>query len=303
MKRHIPVLLGSVESLLNPQVGDCFADLTAGYGGHSEMLLSKVGSNGYGYLFDKDPDAIRALKAKFSNVSNVSIKHADFNNLDWENDMPLVDMILADIGVSSPQIDQPTRGFSFEAEGPLDMRMDTTQEITAEKIVSSYSERDLADILYKYGEERASRKIAKAIVQARVTEPIKTTTQLAEIIKGCIKHKTKINPATRSFQALRIEVNNELKALEMLLQNGPAKLNKGGRMAVISFHSLEDRMVKQAFKKLATPVYNDFGQVVSEPEYRLVTKKPSKGSEFDKTNPRARSAKLRVVEKIIKKQK
>ncbi len=303
MKRHIPVLLGSVESLLNPQVGDCFADLTAGYGGHSEMLLSKVGSNGYGYLFDKDPDAIKALKAKFSNVTNVSIKHADFNNLNWENDIPAVDIILADIGVSSPQIDQSSRGFSFEAEGPLDMRMDTTQEITAEKIVNSYSERELADILYKYGEERASRKIAKAIVNYRNSKPIKTTTELAKIINDCITHKTKINPATRSFQALRIEVNNELKALEKLLQNGPTKLSSGGRMAVISFHSLEDRMVKQAFKRLATPVRDDFGQIVSEAEYRIVTKKPIKGSEFDKTNPRARSAKLRVVEKIIKKQK
>jgi 16S rRNA (cytosine1402-N4)-methyltransferase len=289
--------------LLNPQVGDCFADLTAGYGGHSEMLLSKVGSNGYGYLFDKDPDAIKALKAKFSNVTNVSIKHADFNNLNWENDIPAVEIMLADIGVSSPQIDQSSRGFSFEAEGPLDMRMDTTQEITAEKIVNSYSERELADILYKYGEERASRKIAKAIVNYRNSKPIITTTELAKIINDCIAHKTKINPATRSFQALRIEVNNELKALEKLLQNGPAKLSSGGRMAVISFHSLEDRMVKQAFKRLATPVRDDFGQIVSEAEYRIVTKKPIKGSEFDKTNPRARSAKLRVVEKIIKKQK
>lgn len=298
MNRHIPVLLEQVEALLLPKNGESFVDLTAGYGGHATILLKSIGEGGYGYLFDKDPDAISYLEKKFENANNISISKADFGDLDWENDFPAVDMILADIGVSSPQIDQPERGFSFLQTGPLDMRMDSSQNLTAEEIVNSYSQQDIADILYKYGEERASRKIAKSIVEARKIEPITTTTDLAKIIQSTIKSSGKINPATRSFQALRIAVNDELASLESMLINAPTKLSAGGRMAVISFHSLEDRLVKHAFKKLCKPIRNDFGQVVSEPKYKIVTKKPVVGSKLDKTNPRSRSAKLRVVERI-----
>ncbi len=298
MNRHTPVLLEQVEVLLRPKMGEKFVDITAGYGGHATKLLALVGKSGYGYLFDKDPEAIKFLRSKFKNVKNISIDHVDFSAIEWQKNIPLVDMILADIGVSSPQIDQPERGFSFSRPGPLDMRMDTTQNLTAEEIVNSYSEQDLAEILYKYGEERASRRIAKAIVEARKIRPITNTTDLAEIISKNVRAIGKIHPATRSFQALRIAVNDELVALEQMLKQAPGNLKIGGRMAVISFHSLEDRLVKQAFKKLATPIRDDFGQIVSEAKYKIVTKKPVIGSKLDNTNPRARSAKLRVVEKI-----
>ncbi len=298
MNRHTPVLLEQVEVLLRPKMGEVFVDITAGYGGHATKLLSAVGKSGYGYLFDKDPEAIRFLRSKFKNVKNVSIEHVDFSAIKWHKNIPLADIILADVGVSSPQIDQPKRGFSFSQPGPLDMRMDTTQDLTAEKIVNSYSEHDLAEILYKYGEERASRKIAKAIVRERKIKPITKTTDLAEIISKNVRTIGRIHPATRSFQALRITVNDELGALEQMLKQAPNNLSKGGRMAVISFHSLEDRLVKQAFKELATPIRDDYGQIVSEAKYKIVTKKPVVGSKLDNTNPRARSAKLRVVEKI-----
>jgi len=298
MKRHTPVLLENVIELLQPQKGEKFADLTAGFGGHSEVLLDMVGDNGHGYLFDKDSEAIHALQAEFKTQNNVTITQADFGTIDWQNEMPRVDMILADIGVSSPQIDNADRGFSFSHDGPLDMRMDQNQDLTAFDIVNTYSQADLADILYQYGEERQSRRIARKIVEARKVEPIHTTSQLAEIISHETGKSGKIHPATKSFQALRIAVNNELESLKSALGEMPASLLPGGRIAIISFHSLEDRLVKQAFKALCTPQKDEFGQIVSNAEFTPVTKKPITGTNFDKTNPRARSAKLRVVEKI-----
>lgn len=298
MKRHTPVLLENVIDLLQPQIGEKFADLTAGFGGHSEVLLEMVGGSGHGYLFDKDSEAILALQAKFETLNNVTITQADFGTIDWQEDMPKVDMILADIGVSSPQIDNADRGFSFMQDGPLDMRMNQDQILTAYDIVNTYSQADLADILYQYGEERQSRRIARKIVESRRLEPIRTTTQLADIISHETGKSGKIHPATKSFQALRIAVNNELDSLKSALQEMPASLLPGGRIAIISFHSLEDRLVKQAFKALCTPQKDEFGQIVSNAEFTPVTKKPISGINFDKTNPRARSAKLRVVEKI-----
>jgi len=298
MKRHTPVLVSKTIEVLQPQVGERFADVTAGYGGHASELLQAVGTSGYGYLFDKDTEAISALTSEFSACKNVSITQADFGELDWENTMPEVDMILADIGVSSPQIDDPERGFSFSQSGPLDMRMNQSQALTAYDIVNTYSQRDIADILYQYGEERASRKIAQAIVDTRQITPIETTQELAEIITHSTGKSGKIHPATKSFQALRIAVNGELEALQNALQQMPNRLSLGGRIAIISFHSLEDRLVKQAFKALCTPTRDGFGQIVSPAKFIAVTKKPIKGSEFDVNNPRARSAKLRAVEKI-----
>ncbi len=298
MKRHTPVLLENVIELLKPQKGERFADLTAGFGGHSEILLDMVGDTGHGYLFDKDREAILALQTKFKSHDNVTITQADFGTIDWQEEMPKVDMILADIGVSSPQIDNAERGFSFMQDGPLDMRMNQDQILTAYDIVNTYPQADLADILYQYGEERQSRRIARKIVESRRLEPIRTTTQLADIISHETGKSGKIHPATKSFQALRIAVNNELDSLKSALSEMPTSLLPGGRIAIISFHSLEDRLVKQAFKALCTPQKDEFGQIVSSAEFTPVTKKPITGTNFDKTNPRARSAKLRVVEKI-----
>ncbi len=177
------------------------------------------------------------------------------------------------------------------------MRMNPEQEVTAAEIVNEYSEREIADILYQYGEERRSRAIAKAIVTARAPKPIQTTTELAEIVRTVIPYAGKIHPATRTFQALRIAVNDELGALQSLLKHFSAKLAPGGRLAIISFHSLEDRLVKQCFRQLTTPEINEFGHVASSPQFRLVTKKPIVASPND-TNPRARTGKLRAVEKI-----
>lgn len=303
MNRHLPVLLDKVLQTLDPQIDTNFVDLTAGFGGHSAALLERVGPNGHGYLYDRDQMAIAALHQRFAGSQNITIKKANFGELDWGVDIHSATAILADLGVSSPQIDTDTRGFSFMADGPLDMRMDNTQELTAEQIVNTYTEQSLADILYQYGEERQSRKLARAITQARNVRPIQTTAELAQLIADTIPRVGKIHPATRSFQALRIATNDELGNLKILLENIPVMLVPGAKLAIISFHSLEDRLVKQAFKSLCTTEKNDYGHPVSEPEYRLVTKKPIKGSEFDKTNPRARSAKLRVVEKINKNKK
>ncbi|MDQ5943442.1 MAG: Ribosomal small subunit methyltransferase [Patescibacteria group bacterium] len=299
MNRHIPVLLSELLEILNPIEGEDFADLTAGYGGHSEALLEKVGDKGSGYLFDKDSEAVKYLRHKFETNKNINIYQTDFADIDWDTDIPQVDIIIADIGVSSPQLDDTERGFSFKSDARLDMRMNQQQELDAYTVINTYSEKDLADIFYRYGEEHSSRRIAKAIANARKKAPIQSTVELADLIAGSTHNKTgKIHPATKCFQAIRIEVNQELDALEKLLQSAPKHLNAGGRLAIISFHSLEDRMVKQAFNKLCKPEKDEFGQNVSKPEYKSVTKKPIKGSEYDKSNPRARSAKLRVVEKI-----
>ncbi len=298
MNRHTPVLLSEVIKVLQPTLGSEFVDLTAGYGGHSAALIKSIGDSGFGYLFDKDQDAVDYLKDKFKNNNHIRIYHADFGKLDWENDVPMVDIILADIGVSSPQIDDPERGFSFQSDSKLDMRMDQTQQLSAYEVVNTYSEKQLADLFYEYAEERQSRRIACAIVNARNAGSIISTKQLSDIITDTIPKTGKIHPATKCFQAIRIEVNNELESLRTLLENAPQRLNIGGRLAIICFHSIEDRMVKQAFASLSKPQKDEFGQNMSEPSFKRVTKKPIMGSKYDKSNPRSRSAKLRVVEKI-----
>ncbi len=298
MQPHQPVLLSKVVEILRPTPGQDFVDFTAGYGGHAQALLHMVGKSGYGYLFDRDPESVRYLKQKFSSQANVSIEQTDISSLDWQNDIPIVDMMLADLGVSSPQLDNTSRGFSFQGSAPLDMRMDPDSELTAYQIVNSYSEKTLADTIYQYGEEHASRKIAKAIVTARRVKPIETTDQLAEIISHVISKRGKIHPATKTFQALRIATNDELSQLQDLLGNFDTRLAPGGRIAIISFHSLEDRMVKQAFKKLCTDAKDEYGNTVATAIYKMVTKKPIIGLDEKDNNPRARSAKLRAVEKI-----
>ncbi len=300
MERHTPVLLEHVIEVLKPCEGEKFLDLTAGYGGHTAALLEAVGPNGFGYLLDQDPEAILALRERFGSYSNVEIIQMNFADVSEVTGLPKVDMILLDIGVSSVQIDKPERGFSFLHDGPLDMRMDQTTGKTAADLVAQLSEKELADTIYQYGEERHSRRIAKAIVEARKVSNIATTTQLAGIIEAAIGRnpRSKIHPATRTFQALRIAVNGELEVLEEVLPQAASLLKPGGRLAVITFHSLEDRMVKHYFKRLTTAEKDAMGQDVSVPEFRLVTKKPITGLDEKDFNPRARSAKLRAVEYI-----
>lgn len=299
MEQHIPVLLEQVIEVLDPKPGQIFIDLTAGFGGHSAALLERVGENGRVILVDQDPEAITALKNRFKNDQRASIKKANFGNL-RDLELSPADMILADIGVSSVQLDQSVRGFSFKTDGPLDMRMDTSQGETAAELIARLPEAQLADVIYGYGEERRSRRIAKAIVETRKVSTIDSTAQLVRIIEQAIGHdrKSKIHPATKTFQALRIAVNDELGVLQRMLPAATALLKPGGRLAVISFHSLEDRTVKQFFRSITRSEKDPMGQDVSIPKFRLVTKKPLAGLDEKDFNPRARSAKLRVVEYI-----
>lgn len=297
MERHTPVLLEKVIDVLAPKPGEIFIDLTAGFGGHSAALLDSVGESGKGVLIDQDPEAIQALRKRFNSDSRVSIVQGNFGGLS-DLELPLADMILADIGVSSVHLDRPERGFSFKSDGPLDMRMDTSQGETAAELIARLPEAELADVIYRYGEERQSRRIAKAIVETRKVSTITSTTQLAEVVEQAIGRHGKIHPATKTFQALRIAINDELGALTDMLPVATELLKPGGRLAVIGFHSLEDRIVKQYFRSITRSEKDQMGQDVSVPNYKLVTKKPIAGLDEKDFNPRARSAKLRVVEKI-----
>jgi 16S rRNA (cytosine1402-N4)-methyltransferase len=297
MKLHQPVLLEQTIDLLELKSGEIVMDMTAGYGGHSAEILKKIGPSGRLILVDRDREAIKELKKRFKNRKNVEYIHSNYANIDWEQ-IGKVDKILMDLGVSSPQLDESGRGFSFNKDAELDMRMDRSQSLTAKEIVNECSEEELANIIYRYGEEKKSRRIAKAIVESRESKPIKTTKQLADIIEDCLPKSYMIHPATRTFQAIRIATNAELESLEKTLPEATAYLSSGGRLVVISFHSLEDRIVKQYFKSLMEVEKDPVtGKDVESPNFRLVNKKPIKGLEQD-NNPRARSAKLRVAEKI-----
>jgi 16S rRNA (cytosine1402-N4)-methyltransferase len=286
---HVPVLLESTLELLNPKKGESYLDLTAGYGGHSGRILEITGNYAESVLVDRDSCAIRRLKS-FSD-KGTRIMHTDFVTAARQltNEGRKFNIVLIDLGVSSPQLDQGERGFSFTNSGPLDMRMDRRQELTAAALVNDSSTEDLAHIINLYGEEPygLSVKIARAIVAAR---PLSSTEELACLIKQTIRGKyRKIHPATRTFQALRIAVNDELRLIEEILPFLPNLLKKGGRVGIISFHSLEDRLVKRFLKDQAESGY--------ESQLTVVTKKPILGSEHDAFNPRARSAKLRVAVK------
>jgi len=286
---HIPVLLNEVLQYLAPREGESYLDLTGGYGGHAAAVLEKTKAPANAVLVDRDPAAVKTLTERFSK-QGTSVRQADFltasKKLAEENKR--FDLILADLGVSSPHLNEASRGFSFRQDGPLDMRMDTTQELTAEKVVNTYSEEELVDILKRYGEEPKARTIAKKIMQSR---PIETTQQLAAIAAKAWPGHSKVHPATRTFQALRVAVNNELGLLE---QGLPIWIDRllapGGRIAIISFHSLEDRLVKQAFQEAGGDRY--------DATLRLLTKSPVTGSPDEIVfNPRARSAKLRAAAK------
>ncbi len=281
---HIPVLSKELISGLNIISDGNYLDATLGGGGHTKLILDSFPDVTLTAI-DRDLMAIASTKEKLLEYGDrVNFCHgnfADFTPLNNE----LFDGIIADLGVSSPQIDTPERGFSFQQEAELDMRMDGTQKLTAAEIINHWEERKLADIFYHYGEERLSRKIARKIVEER---PFKTTTELQKAIAICYppKHRYgRINPATRVFQALRIAVNQELESLEKFVIKAPNLLKEGGIIAIISFHSLEDRIVKHKFKE--------------HPDLKVLTKKPIIASiEEIKLNPRSRSAKLRLAQKI-----
>lgn len=301
---HVTVLLDEAVETLQPAEGKIIVDATLGGGGHSERLL-EAGATVYG--IDQDAEARRAAGARLARFGNrFQALPGNFRQLPEllaAQGIEAVDGILADIGVSSHQIDTPERGFSFREEGPLDMRMNPATGRSAAELVNSLPERELADILWQYGEERASRAIARRIVQKRAEAPIATTTQLADIIAEVLPRKGKQHPATRSFQALRIAVNDELGALNDLLQGGLGLLAPGGRMAVITFHSLEDRAVKRFFDLVCRPEIDrpEWPAPRPNPDYaaRLVLRKPVVASEAEtQVNPRARSAKLRAIEKL-----
>ena len=298
-QRHIPVLQQEVLEVLKPTESDTYVDLTAGFGGHASLVLDKLGPKGQAYLVDQDQVALQALHNTFKGDARVHVYRSNFADIDWKS-IPSPNMVLADLGVSSAQLDDSERGFSFQQDAPLDMRMDQTKGQTAAELLAELDERDIADLLWRYGEEKRSRHIARAIVQARATQSIQTTLQLADIVRAQYpKGYHRIDPATRTFQALRISVNHELEVIEAMLDAALEALAPGGRLAVISFHSLEDRIIKRKMRDITRDICDTItGQALQESQFSLVTKKPltAAPNEID-YNPRARSAKLRAVEK------
>ncbi len=284
---HKPVLLEAVLTYLAPEKGESYLDLTAGYGGHATAVLVRTNSPEAMTLVDRDETAIAALAPL--GERGATVVHASFEEASkaLQEQGESFAMILADLGVSSLHLDTSSRGFSFAQDGPLDMRMDQESELTAETIVNSYAQADLERILRTYGEEPRARRVAAAIVAAR---PILSTAGLADVIARTLGRGGKTHPATRSFQAIRIAVNDELGQLERSLPIWLDLLRPGGRLAVISFHSLEDRLAKQAFADVAGDTY-DAG-------YKLLTKHPVTADDTEIVfNPRSRSAKLRVLQR------
>jgi 16S rRNA (cytosine1402-N4)-methyltransferase len=300
---HIPVMLGEAVEGLAVQSGGRYLDGTFGRGGHARAVLSRLGPDGRLLLMDRDPQAIATAQAEFASDPRVSIRHANFSSMaEWDQTAGGLDGILLDLGVSSPQLDEAARGFSFMADAPLDMRMDTTQGESAADFLAHASEKELADVLWNYGDERFSRKIARAIVEDRVENPITRTGQLASLIERLIgRREPGKHPATRSFQALRIHVNGELDALEHGLKAALELLKVGGRLSIISFHSLEDRAVKLFIRDHSGRVQGSRrGPPVAAAPARLaaVGKAQFPSDAELSVNPRARSAVLRVAEKL-----
>jgi 16S rRNA (cytosine1402-N4)-methyltransferase len=293
--QHVPVLLEQTLEYLNVRPGGVVVDATLGLGGHSSAIARRLGPTGRLIAFDRDENAMGKAKARLAALAEelgsempvVEYVPRPFSEIAEVVRPGTLDGLLADFGVSSMQLDEAHRGFSFRADGPLDMRMDPRSELTAEQVVNQVDEEDLANLIYEYGEERRSRRIARAIVRAR---PISTTAELARIVSACappIKGE-KIHPATRTFQALRIRVNDELGEIQSLLRSAGSLMKPGGRVVLISFHSLEDRLVKDSFKEAAR-----------DGRLEVLTKKPVVASEEESLrNPRSRSAKLRAAEKM-----
>ena len=296
MTAHVPVLTDAALHYLRPERGGLFVDCTVGLGGHAKALLQAGASRVIG--LDRDPDALSAAGAALAPwADRVELVHADYRSLDDVLDrrrVGSIDGALADLGVSSLQLDSDGRGFSFQRDEPLDMRMDQTSGETAAEIVARASEQDLADAIYAYGEERFSRRIARSIVAARSEEPIATTGRLAAVVRRAVPRRgyARIDPATRTFQALRIWVNRELDGLDRFIETVVRRLAAGARLVVISFHSLEDRIAKHTLRALQQR--REAGSTVT-----VLTKKPVIADDAElEANPRARSAKLRAAERV-----
>jgi 16S rRNA (cytosine1402-N4)-methyltransferase len=288
---HVPVLLEAVLDQLQPSVGESYLDLTAGYGGHAAAIMERTKDPAQAVLVDRDQEAVEALQKRFG-TGGTEIIHDDFYHASQQllQAGRQFDLIVADLGLSSPHLDNASRGFSLKHDGPLDMRMDQSQELTAERIVNSYREAQLTDIIKRYGQDPKASRIAHLIVTQR---PIKTTNELAAIVAKAWPGHSKVHPATRTFQALRIAVNNELELLSSSLPLWIELLKPGGRIGIISFHSLEDRLVKETLNDLSGERY--------DAELQLLTKRPVVGDRHELvSNPRARSAKLRAAVKINK---
>lgn len=301
--RHIPVMLDEVVEGLAVQAGGRYLDGTFGRGGHARAVLSRLGAEGRLLLMDRDPQAIAKARQSFADEPRVTIRHANFSSMaEWDETAEGLDGVLLDLGVSSPQLDEAARGFSFMADAPLDMRMDTSHGESAADFLAHAAEREIADVLWQFGEERFSRKIARAIVARRAEAPIARTAELAALIERVVgRREPGKHPATRSFQALRIRVNGELEAVRRGLDAALSRLKPGGRLAVISFHSLEDRIVKQFIRDHAGRVQGGRRgpPVAAKPaELALVGKAQFPSAAELAVNPRARSAVLRVAEKL-----
>lgn len=302
---HIPVLARETIKKLNIRPDGIYLDLTAGKGGHSKMILQELSDDGRLIAVDQDKEAIKAAKANLADFDNVTFVNSNFENFEQileDLDIDYIDGALMDIGVSSYQIDNADRGFSYMHDGPLDMRMNQENELTAAKIIKEYSEEDLARIFFDYGEEKFSRQIARNIVKERAERDIISTGELAELVRKSFKSED-AHPEKRVFQALRIEVNRELEVLTNTIDKVVDHLNKGGRLAIITFHSLEDRIVKNKFKELATDCIcpPDFPVCVCNhhASVKLVNKKPIVASKEElKANSRSKPAKLRVCQRI-----
>ena len=310
MSGHVSVLLDEAIDGLAIKPNGIYVDLTLGRAGHSKQILSRL-KDGWLYGFDLDATAIAESQATLSQISDrFTLIHSSFASLKEElakRGVTQVDGILADLGVSSPQFDDPSRGFSYRYDSRLDMRMDVSAPLSAYEVINSYSPKELLRVLYDYGEEPDAKAIVKTIVKARESHPIETTGQLVELIKASKSMKTlakKGHPAKQTFQALRIEVNGEAKALETMLQDAPELLNVGGRLAIITFMSLDDRATKRRFQELSTVEVSRHDialrpEDLPSPEFELVHKKPILPSEEElKDNPRSASAKLRILERI-----
>ena len=291
---HVSVLSQEAIDFLAIRRGGTYLDATLGLGGHSYEIAKRLGAQGHLIGFDKDTNALEMARRRLTEIGDdlkadwprITLLHASYAEIAKHAQPKTLDGVLADLGISSMQLQDAGRGFSFQAEGPLDMRMDPQAELTADQVVNHMSERELADVIYEFGEERRSRRIARAICRAR---PIRTTAHLAQVISVVARpmnsSERRIHPATKTFQALRIFVNHELDDLKELLAAAPAVLAPRGRLVVISFHSLEDRIVKDSMREVA-----------QKGKYELLTKKPVTATEEEiDRNPRSRSAKLRAV--------
>ncbi len=301
---HVSVLKKDVQKYMALQEGEKVLDATLGLGGHSLDILGKIGKDGSLYVFEQDERNLEEAKKRLKDFdSQITYFHDNFRYL--KNRITGSDAILFDLGLSSPHIDDASRGFSFQNEGPLDMRFDPRGKLTAAIVLNTYSEDELANIFFKYGEERMGKKVARKICEERKVNEFKTTVQLREFLETFMfqKRGKKAHPATKIFQALRIEVNEELKVLEEALEQASEILELGGRIVIFSYHSLEDRIVKQFFKKLMQPPVKDANEALyrnyGDPIFEALTKKPVIPTEEEiDLNPRSRSAKLRAYRKI-----